>query len=157
MFNLPQISPITTIKPATILKLKIYSIFLFPNNTSWNKFINRKIKILWISTSNHALALAVRLPQAAARQSRRRSLLADPARGGPHWGLAELPPTRRCTDSARTGGPGLDARRPEVLPGLLLPRRCPTRAGGPRPRRAAAGGVARPAPPALVATGADAQ
>jgi len=59
MFNLPQISPITTIKPATILKLKIYSTFLFSNNSSWNKFINRKIKILWISTSNHVLALAV--------------------------------------------------------------------------------------------------
>jgi len=75
---------------------------------------------------------------------------------GPALGLAELPPTRRRTGSARTGGPGLDARRPEAFLGPLLPRRCPpiwmrgrrrrrpTRAGGPRPGRAAAGGVARP-------------
>ena len=132
MFNLPQISPITTIKPATILKLKIYSTFLFSNNSSRNKFINRKIKILWISSSNHVLALAVEPAHASLA-------LCRPRAGA--WPSSH--PRGGATCSACTGR----WQRPTHS----------ARTGGPRPGRAAAGGVARPAPPALLGAGPDAR
>ncbi|KAG2579168.1 hypothetical protein PVAP13_6NG240606 [Panicum virgatum] len=109
----------------------------------------------------HLQSCACACRRASARRSR-----PSPA---PRWGLAELPTTRWRTGSARTGGPSLDARWLEAFLGPLLPRQCPpvwtrgrrrrrpTRAGGPRPGCAVAGGVARPAPPALLGAGPDAQ
>ena len=108
-----------------------------------------------ISTSNHVLALAVKLPHAGPALGRP---LAGRARGRPCWGLTEpLPPTWRryllCPyRPVAASDPLRSHRRPPAW--TRGGQRCrsarSSRAGGPQSGRAVAGGGAPPTPVAPV-------